>query len=80
MSLALAFAVVRTVSPLVLVAIVGFAVLYAVLDLFELSHQVAESRMALALFALLIATFHMAATLIALRLVMNDRRAATAAA
>ncbi len=79
-SLGLAFAVLRSVNPVVPVAIVGLSVLFAVLDLLEVSHQVGVSRPGLAALSLLLAVLHAAAALIAARLVMNDRRAAIATA
>jgi hypothetical protein len=75
-SLALAFAVLRSVNPIIPMAIVGFSILFAVLDLLELSHQLGASRTGLAALAVLLAVLHIAAALIAARLVMNDRRAA----
>ena len=79
-SLVLAFAVLRSASPIVPVAIVGFSILFAVLDLLELSHQLGASRTGLAALAVLLAVLHVAAALIAARLVMNARRTATATA
>jgi hypothetical protein len=75
-SLALAFAVLRSVNPIIPMAIVGFSILFAVLDLLELSHQLGASRTGLAALAVLLAVLHIAAALLAARLVMNEGRAA----
>ena len=79
-SLALAFAVLRSTGPVVPTAVVGFSILFALLDLIELSHQLGASRTGLAALAVLLAVLHVAAALIAARLVMSDRRTATAKA
>ena len=79
-SLALAFAVLRSSSLIVPMAIVAFSILFAVLDLLELSHQLGAARAGLAALAVLLAVLHIAAALIAVRLVMSDRRAAMATA
>lgn len=79
-SLALALAVLRSVNPIVPMAIVGFSILFAALDLLELSHQLGASRTGLAALAVLLAVLHVVAAVIAARLVLDDRRAGIATA
>jgi hypothetical protein len=79
-SLTLAFAVVRSASPVVPIAVVGFSALFAVLDLLELAHQLGASRTGLAALAVLLAVLHVAAALMAARLVRHDRGSAMATA
>lgn len=67
-SLLLALAVIRTTAPIVLVAVVGFAVLFAVLDLVEVSHQLGVSRTGLAAIAIILLALHALAMAIAVRL------------
>jgi hypothetical protein len=70
-SLVLAIAVVITTSPLVPMAIVGFAVLFGLFDLLEVVHQVARGQTGLVAIALVLLAAHTAAGLIALRLMAN---------
>ena len=69
-SLLLAVAVLRTTAPIVLVAVVGFALLFAVLDLVEMSHQLGASRTGLAAIAITLLALHALAAAIAARLLM----------
>lgn len=71
-SLVLAFAVLRTTSPLVPMAIAGFALLFVVFDLLEISHQVGASRGDLALIATILAVLHVITALLAVRLVRRS--------
>jgi hypothetical protein len=70
-SLILAVVVVRTTSPLVSLAIVGFAVVFAVFDLLEVVHQVGQARTGLAAIALVLLVAHAAAGFIGLRLLVK---------
>jgi hypothetical protein len=79
-SLVLAVAVVRSVNPIIPIGIIAFSILFAVLDVLELVYQIGESRMGLALFAAVLAAIHVAAALIALRLVTSGRGARLASA
>ena len=72
-SLLLALAVLRTTTPFVPVAILGFAVIFALFDALEVSFQVGASRTGLALIAALLIPLHVVTGLIALRLVWRPR-------
>jgi hypothetical protein len=72
-SLLLALAVLRTTTPFVPVAIVGFAVIFALFDALEVSFQLGASRPGLALIAALLIALHVVTGLIALRLVRRQR-------
>jgi FtsH-binding integral membrane protein len=78
-SLVLAVAVLRSTNPLIPTAIVGFAVLFGVLDLLELAHQIGESNTGIALMAALIAVVHGVIAIIAIRLLMDARGVAAVA-
>ena len=73
-SLVLALAVLRIKNPLVPVAIVGFALLFMLFDLLEVSHQLGASRSGLVLIAGLLAALHLVTALLALRLVPRPGR------
>lgn len=72
-SLMLAFAVLRTTTLLVPIAIVGFSLLFAILDLLELSHQLGASRTGLAAIAAVLLVLHAVTALFAARLLMTER-------
>jgi len=74
-SLVLAVAVVTATSPLVPMAVVGFAVLVGLFDLLEVVHQVGRGQTGLVAIALVLLAAHVAAGLIALRLLVNRNRA-----
>lgn len=70
-SLLLAIAVLRMSSPLVGLAIVGFALVFAVLDGLEVLHQLSASRIGLVAIAGVLVVIHAAAGLLAVWLLMN---------
>jgi hypothetical protein len=72
-SLVLAFAILRTTSPLVLMTIIGFALLFTLFDVLEVSHQLGASRSELAVIAAILAALHIATALLALRLVRQTQ-------
>lgn len=72
-SLLLALAVLRTTTPMVPLGIVGFSLLFAVLDLLEVSHQLGAARPGLAAIAAVLLVLHVAMALVAARLLMTDR-------
>jgi len=72
-SLALAAAVLALTSQLVPLAIVGFALLFAVFDVLEVVHQSDVARPNLTAFALVLLVIHVAAGLLALRLLLTRR-------
>jgi len=76
-SLVLAFAVLRTMSPLVPMAIIGFALLFTLFDVLEVSHQLGASRSGLAFIATVLAVLHVVTALLALRLVRQTQRLRT---
>ena len=79
-SLVLAVAVVSMTSPLVPLAIVGFAVVFGLFDLLEVVHLVGQARTGLAAIALVLLVAHAAAGLIALRLLANRNPAMSSTA
>ena len=74
-SLILAFAVLRTTHPLVMMVIIGFALLFTLFDVLEVSHQLGAARSGLALIAAMLAVLHVVTALLALRLVTQARGA-----
>lgn len=72
-SLMLAFAVLRATTLLVPIAIIGFSMLFAILDLVELSHQLGAARTGLAVIAAVLLILHATTGLIAARLLMTER-------
>ena len=72
-SLVLASAVVRSANPLVPMAVLGFAVLFTLFDVLEVSHQLGASRTGLALIAAILAVLHVAIGWLALRLIRQAR-------
>jgi len=72
-SLVLAFAVLRTTSPFVPMAIVGFAQLFTLLDLLEVNHQLGASGAGLGLIAAILVVLHVAIAWLALRLIRQAR-------
>lgn len=73
-SLGLAFAVLRTRSPLVLWAVVAFAVAFGLLDLREASHQLDEGRPVIATVAIALLIIHPAIAVIAAWLAIAANR------
>jgi len=67
-SLVLAVAVLVTTSPVVPLAIVGFAILFGLFDLLEVVHQAGRGQTGLAAIAFVLLAAHVAAGLLALRL------------
>ena len=74
-SLTLAVAVVVTTSPIVSVAIVGFAALFGLFDLLEVVHQAGRNQPGLVAIAVVLLVAHTAAGLIALRILAKRRPA-----
>jgi len=72
-SLILAVAVMVTTSPIVPMAIVGFAVLFGLFDLLEVVHQVGRGQVGLVAIALVLLAAHAAAGLVALRLLAQRK-------
>lgn len=72
-SLLLALAVLRTTTPMVPLVIVGFSLLFAALDLLEVSHQLGAARTGLAAIAAVLLVLHGATVLVAARLPMTER-------
>jgi hypothetical protein len=72
-SLLLALAVLLTTRPLVPVAILGFAVIFALFDALEVSFQLGALRSGLALIAMILIALHVVTGLLALRLVQRQR-------
>lgn len=72
-SLLLAAAILRTTTALVPIAIVGFSLLFGILDLLEVSHQLGASRAGLAVIAAILMALHGMAALIAVRLLARQR-------
>ena len=72
-SLVLALAALRMTSPLVPVAIVGFALLVMLFDLLEVNHQLGASRSGIALIAGILAALHFVTALLALVLLRQTQ-------
>ena len=72
-SLVLALAILRIKSPLVPAAIVGFALLFMLFDLLEVSHQLSASRSGLVLIAGILAALHLVTAVLALVLLRQTR-------
>lgn len=75
--LLLALAAIRTTNPFVPLAILGFASLFAVFDVLEVSYQLGASRIGLAMIAAVLAVLHVAAGLLAVGLIRGRRLATT---
>jgi hypothetical protein len=69
----LAAAVLGTTSQLVPLAVVGFALLFGFFDLLEVVHQVDVARTNLVAIAIVLLVVHVAAGLLALRLLLTRR-------
>lgn len=72
-SLVLAFAVIRMTNPLVPMAIIGFALLFTLFDVLEVTHQLGVSRTGLAFIATILAVLHVVIGLLAIRLLKQTR-------
>ena len=68
-SVLLAVAVIRLTSPMVPVAVIGFALVFLVFDGLEVAHQVEVAKPILAVIATVLVVLHLAAALLAVRLI-----------
>ena len=71
-SLALAVALLRLASPVVPITVIGFALVFLVFDLLEVTHQVQVAKPTLAVIAIALVAVHLVVASLAFRLVRTQ--------